>query len=401
MDISRCVPVMAVALAVLAGGCVGAGASASSGAGAVQGSAAVSEAEAILRTAALESGRKAYSAATAVRFPKEAGVYLRSALAIDLTYRDAWVKLPLYRGLEPDGDSTYYVLTEASDRAFADALGLLYTPKLAKAAGSPGAQRVTMRDGLMQFRGSVDFSPERKIAPGDKRPFPPSAATPGAVADEEWSSIVVLPSGVVVNAQVVSNKTGRHDRAIAVNTSVYTATLSLLDGFQNGKQYFYHLVTDASADVPAALENGVYAPRLAKLGTFGDSGPNSPLLGFSPVLNGISDTRTGQDQGFESLLANGGIDPINVFPYGPDDPNYSPLWDAHVNQWTAAAVSGGKTRRITSFKELESLVKAGMVESAFINPQGPGNSFLFGLRPTGAIINCPVIAHPQESAVIK
>jgi hypothetical protein len=29
-----------------------------------------------------------------------------------------------------------------------------------------------------------------------------------------------------------------------------------------------------------------------------------------------------------------------------------------------------------------------------INPAGPGNQFVFGLRPTRAIINCPVIAHP-------
>jgi len=32
-----------------------------------------------------------------------------------------------------------------------------------------------------------------------------------------------------------------------------------------------------------------------------------------------------------------------------------------------------------------------------INPAGPGNQFVFGLRPTRAIVNCPVIAHPVLS----
>ena len=36
-----------------------------------------------------------------------------------------------------------------------------------------------------------------------------------------------------------------------------------------------------------------------------------------------------------------------------------------------------------------------LVTSASINPPGPGNSYVGGLRPTRAIINCPVIAHPD------
>jgi len=53
--------------------------------------------------------------------------------------------------------------------------------------------------------------------------------------------------------------------------------------------------------------------------------------------------------------------------------NYSPMWDAHVDQWTAAAVRANKVRRITSFADLTRLVRAGDVESASINPPGPGN----------------------------
>jgi hypothetical protein len=359
------------------------------------------ETGAILAAAARESGRSAYSPERAIVFPDAYNVYLASTLAIDFTYRDASAKLPLYRGLDPDGGDAFYVLTEASDAAVAEALGLIHAPKLAAAAGSDGTQRVTLEDGIMRFEGAVDFSPVREIAPGAESPFPPAAATPGAVADDAWSSIVELPSGVVLNAQVVANASGLHDRAVAVNTTVYTATLSLLDGFADDRQYFYHLVTDVSADVPAALENGVYAPRLGLLPTFGDSGEDSALLGFSPILHGISDVSTGEDQGFGALLANGGIDPINVFPYGPEDPNYSPLWDAHVSQWTEAAIEAGEVRRITSFDDLAGLIEAGLVESAFINPEGEGNDWLYGLRPTRVVINCPVIAHPDPRVVVR
>ena len=41
------------------------------------------------------------------------------------------------------------------------------------------------------------------------------------------------------------------------------------------------------------------------------------------------------------------------------------------------------------------LIKEKVLTSADINPPGPGNSYVGGLRPTQAIINCPVIAQPE------
>ncbi|WP_448603044.1 hypothetical protein [Thermoleptolyngbya sp.] len=116
--------------------------------------------------------------------------------------------------------------------------------------------------------------------------------------------------------------------------------MSILDGFQGGRQYFYHLVTDVSADVPSVLEKGVFAPALANIPAFGKSLPS--------------------DQ--------------------------SPLWYAHVSMWTERAIAENKVRRITSFEDLEGLIKSGIVTSAYINPEGPGNNWLYGLRPTRARI---------------
>jgi len=361
------------------------------------------EAGALQALAARESGRPAYSPATAVRFKASDNVFVKSALEVNFTYRAAFVTLPLFRGLSPRNEPVYYIITDASDFDVARTMGINYAPKMRHAVGD-GAQRVTLDAGVMRFRGNVDFTPEHLVIAGSPMaPFPPRVAKPGAVGDAEWSSMAVLPSGTVLNVQMVHNASGTHDRVKSIDLEKRTVSLSLLDGFQGGKQYYYHLVTDVSEALPAALENGVHTPRLAKVPAYGQSRASEPsaLLGFSPVVNGITDTKTRMDQGFAASIANGGIDPINIFPIDPDNDNrsqsnnYSPLWDAHVSMWTPAAVSGGKRRRITSFADLEGLVKAGWITSASINPPAPGNSFVAQLRPTRAIINCPVIAQPN------
>jgi hypothetical protein len=368
-----------------------------------QSSRAMAEANALLATEAQESGRAAYSSGHGVDFKASDNVYVKSALAVDFTYRHATVTLPLFRGVSPTGSDEFYIITDASDFAVARRMGINYAPKLAEAIGSEGVQQVTLHDGVMQFKGDVDFSPVYQVVAGPPPTyFPPKVANPGAVGDSAWSSIVVLPGGLVLNAQIVSNNTGAHDRVKSIDLKDRKVTLSILDGVQGGRQYFYHLVTDASAQVPAVLEKGVYAPRLAKIPAFGRSlpGEKSALLGFSPVLNGRTDEGFGQDQGFSTALANG-VDPINVFPIPPENDdaartnNYSPLWDAHVSMWTARAIKEGKVHRIHSMDEQKTLIREGYLTSAFINPPGPGNAFVGGLRPTRAIINCPVIAHPD------
>lgn len=395
-----------LALALLCTAGAGAGAASAQTMDGMKMMTGMQEAATLQATTARESGRLAYSMATGTKFKPSDNVFVKSALEVNFTYRSAFATLPLFRGLSPQGEPVYYIITDASDFEVARAMGLNYAPKLRYAVGD-GAQKVTLEQGVMRFRGGVDFTPEHLVIPGSMTmPFPPRVAKAGALGDAEWSSMAVLPSGVVLNVQIMHNATGTHDRVKSIDLQKRTVTLSLLDGFQGGKQFYYHIVTDVSAELPAALENGVFTPRLANVPGFGMSRPGdkSALLGFSPVLNGIRDTRTKQDQGFAASIANGGIDPINVFPLDPDNSNsalsnnYSPLWDAHVNMWTPQAMRDGKARRITSFEDLASLVRAGMVTSASINPPGMGNSFVAGLRPTKAIINCPVIAQPNLPA---
>lgn len=200
-------------LAAITAGLVGAAALAVSTAHSAPTGAALIEANMLQVELGQESGHPAYEPGHGVAFKPSDHVYIKSALAVDFTYRKATVTLPLYRGLGPDGQDVFFILTDASDYGVAKRLGINYAPKLAWAKGSAGVQPVTLKHGVIQFQGSVDFSPTYKVEPGDAPTyFPPKAADPGAVADAKWSSIIELPSGQILNAQIVHNASGSHDR---------------------------------------------------------------------------------------------------------------------------------------------------------------------------------------------
>ena len=371
--------------------------------------AALQEAETLLSVAAEDLGIDQESFENArrrPRFTREQNVFLKSTLALaDLENPDkANATLPMFKGIGPDGEADeYFIVTEAANFYVAKLLGVNYAPKLIYGRDTEGSQEVTLERGRIKFKGAVDFSPERKLVAGDGPfAFPPSVAEPGAIADEEWSSLCVLPSGSVLNIQLVANSSGLHDRVISINQKRRTVTLQLLDGFQGGDQYYYHLVTDSSDPVAATIELGVYAPRLAKLPRFGESNiyDQSALLGFSPNVNGETGADNPERQGLNSTIVDDDRDPINVFPLDPDNDqqfynNYSPMWDAHLNAWTDEAIAAGKRRRIIGFTDLRNLVEEGLVVS-FAGSPGPENGFVAGLRASNAIINCPVICQPFE-----
>ncbi|BDD07817.1 hypothetical protein FUAX_02490 [Fulvitalea axinellae] len=362
-----------------------------------------------------DSGKELFDPGAPSKFTEKQNVFMSNAISIKLDHTAPTVTLPVFKGEGADGGEVYYIITEASDYQIAKRMGINYSPKLKYARGSQGVQLVTLNDsGRMKFKGKVDFSPVRRIVPGDGPfAFPPKVAEPGAIGDAEYSPVVVLPSGLVMNATPLKNATGLHDRLPegqqSIDTDKMEATLQILDGFQNGRAYYYHLVTDAYDNVPATIELGIYAPRLGKIPQFGQStlDQESALLAFSPVGNGITGEADPMRQGLNSAIlsdkngsgADAPLDPINVFPIEPAnhqiDNNYSPLWDAHINRWTDEAIQQNKRRRITSFEDLKSLIKAGWVTS-FTPDAGPENPYVGGLHASNAIINCPVIAHPYE-----
>ena len=372
------------------------------------GQAAMNEATLLMTTAAQQTGvslAALKTARTAARFTPEDNVFFPGALAINFNPPQPTVTLPMYKGIGPSGKPVYYIITESADFDIAKFMGLNFAPKLVYGRNTEGAQNVTLDSGMIKFKGDVDFSPERIVKPGpDPMTFPPSVAQPGAIGDAEYSPLVVMPSGAVFSASIIANGTGNHDHLVSIDYEKGTVVMELLDGFQGGAEFYYHLVTESSDMGAATIERGIYTPKLAKLPEFGRSLPadKSALLGFAPLANGETGNGNPNRQGLNSTILDGNqADPINVFPIDPDNNkkngnNYSPMWDAHIYMWTPQAIQAGKRVRVKSVEQLAQLVKEGSVTDIPDN-KGQPNGYVAGLKPTRAIINCPVMAQPKNA----
>lgn len=112
-----------------------------------------------------------------------AEVFLDSALRIDR--QNGSVRLPLFKGRH-DGKTVWYLVTESSNRGDAERRGVNWAPKLANALGTKAVQRGRLSDGVISFKGTVDFAPERVVVPGPQG-FPPAVAEAGAKGDADYS----------------------------------------------------------------------------------------------------------------------------------------------------------------------------------------------------------------------
>ena len=73
------------------------------------------------------------------------------------------------------------------------------------------------------------------------------------------------------------------------------------------------------------------------------------------------------------------------------------MWDAHICQWDESVAEADRPI-LKSIGQIQNEIANGRL-SNFVGNSGPKNQFLAGLMPTGAIINCPVITHPQSSVI--
>ena len=369
----------------------------------------------------------------ALTFTADQNVFLPSILGIDFRVDRTVVpagptaRFPMFQGWEtlPSGDvrESYYVITEASDRDLATELGVIFAPRMANAIGSGGESNSQWTDdGRLIFEGYVDFSPARSLVAGGEAGqlfgFPPAQVNPGALASDDWSSYIVLPNtNIVINAQIVANSSGIHDRIphpdgnsqaqeddlnnpnLAIDQA--SVVMQLLDGWHDDRPYYFHIVTDASDPAPAAIELGVFAPKLANLPNFGLF-PGGSMLPFSPTANGRTfDNGDGNGvQGLNSAtLSDRQVqDPTNTFPIDPSDERYAPMWDAHITEFT---VPEEDRPILTSFELINDLLADGTLIPfrGNANPNPLANSLSDLLTATGAIINCPVITQPTQSVI--
>lgn len=297
------------------------------------------------------------------------------------------VTLPLREGRTADGGTTYYVITDSSDRADAAERGVNFAPKLANAPGTRAVQRVSEKDGVVNFEGTVDFSPKGVVKPGPNG-FPPDAAEPGAIGDPRYSPLVTTDGETVINASQVANDSGQSDTVVKLDRARMRVTLALLDGFSGGARTPY-LHLDASDPVIAALEQSTFADNLDAAPGLASDAKDSARSAIIPIVNGPRE-KDGADQrqGLESAVLGEGP-PLNIQQDLPQSRLYSPVWDIHPAVWSEGAITDGQRHRLVSAEEVAAEVQAGRVTSGGTEP---ANRSLGGLKAAGFISNCPTIA---------
>jgi hypothetical protein len=309
------------------------------------------------------------------------------------------ITLPLYEGQMSSGEKVWYILTDTTDKGNADALGLNWSPKLSYAAVGRGARHATLGpDATLIFAsGTVDFSPERSVTPGDAPNFfPPSAVQPGSVGDMDYSPLVVVENAknqvynapmiaFDVNAEDISFCDGNvdhslvHDKVLSICPEEGTVTIALTPGFSFARPVLY-LSTDSNVEVAAAMEGATLAPGLNDVTVGHDDSAFSAVERLFAFANGPTGNDNPHRQGFNSALQGEG-GPLNVFGGIPTvATDYSPLWDLNLGEWTQEAIDNGyRARLIEEFQVL------GFVQQGWVT--GPGGA-PFG--STGIIVNCPI-----------
>lgn len=372
---------------------------------------------------------------------------LQSAIKIDL--QNEYVRLPLHRG-EYNGQTVWYIITEASDQGAAADLDVNYAPKLVNAGigCAECVQNVTLTgasdnvfgEGTIHFVGVPDFTPARVLKAGADGGFPPAQATPGAVGGPGYNPFIrINGSTTVYNAPIVAVGNGPFDvehhpntgdRVLAIHPAApatgqaqfhgASVDLLLVRGFDSGKPIVY-ISTDSSDAATATLERSTYVPALKNISfTGGDDFLGSAIERIFPFTNGqtglsnpnaqglthlIKDGHAGEDASLDSkallsALAHGG-DALNIqgdFPTLTQDNRrdaYSPLWEAQFGEWTPKAIQEGlDTRQTDEFQILK------------LAEQHPDLLTAPGGAPYGsvkALIDCPVIGYldtePQEDLI--
>ena len=291
------------------------------------------------------------------------------------------VTLPLHRGTS-NGQPVYYIILDTSSDSMAAALGVNHSQKLANAANTQAVQKVSIgANGLIDFPGTVDFTPVRQVTGTPGSGFPPVAPTqPGAVADAFYSPLIQFPDGTIVNAPHIANASGRADKVVSLDTVHMTVTYKETNGEQGGTPVKY-VSTDASNPIAAALEDVTYVERLNLAPRLDDDSTASSRTSLAAFINGQTGATNPNRQGLNSAILDG-LDPLNVLRWNPSQGRYSPLWDVHLARWSDAAVATGMNTRQTDWNTIQGLADQGLVTA----PDG---------RPfvaSGFIVNCPIVS---------
>ena len=301
--------------------------------------------------------------------------------------------LPFYQGQLPDGSKFVFIITDASSAAAAKKLGVATSPILGATSKLSSLRKAHLAlAGISTFdHGSVDFTPEHIVVPGDAPNFfPPKQFQPGSVGSGDYNPLVQIDdgAGTILNAPIIAtvkepsemqladgsvDYTKVHDKVLSVDLENCTVTLQMTPGFTSGKNVVY-LSFDANVPLAAALEA---ATLTAADSQFLGSGAD---LNLYALTNGETGANNPQRQGFNSALSGDGS-PLNILTLSPASSSYSPIWNVNVGSWTSAAISAGDRHRLSNATAVRAAASMGLITS-------PDGSVL---GSAGIIVNCPVI----------
>ncbi len=326
-----------------------------------------------------------------------------------LDEKSGTITLPLYLGYLTSGDQdspfgrsknlkkVWYILTDVSDPEVASLLGLEFSAKLNFAANGARTATFDENNALVFERGSVDFKPVRKVVPGPaSAPFPPASAQPGSVGDQFYSPLVRV-GNIIYNAPIIAfdveandinfpkggvDYTKVHDEVLAIDPFAGTVTLQMVNGFSFGRPIWY-ISMDVSVSAVAAIEGATFAPLMQALVTGRDDSFGSPVERLFIAVNGPSDGGCDNPmrQGLFAALTDGHR-PNNVFGgITTIAPDYSPMWNGNLYEWTQDAVNKGYRGQLREEFQILTYVQDGILT-------GPGGA-KFG--DSKFIVNCPPI----------
>ena len=281
-----------------------------------------------------------------------------------------WVRFRLHEALY-NGESIYYIRTDASEEAYAQANGLVFVPLLNAGVDIAGSL-YTFSDGrtpvLSSAPGGDDFVSLFQIKEVTVGGTTPAELTSAAAVEEANSNrqlrleetgtyvnhpVVKWPGGELAVDDELTETLGKGQLVEAINLDDMTVAFKLHQCFPGSR----YILTDTSSvgmapmmSVPASAPTQALmeAGATDEIWVFANGIAGSGVMGFQPA---IFDNEAGQ-------------------------PAWSPFWNHFTLSWTDESIA----RVLTSSAEIRELLESGELEQFNGVPD---------THPNGFVVNCP------------
>ncbi|MBI5747327.1 MAG: twin-arginine translocation signal domain-containing protein [Nitrospirae bacterium] len=291
--------------------------------------------------------------------------------------RFGFVTLEIHGGYF-EGDKAYFIRSEASDKDYARANGLIFSPRISLALdgeemlGEKAYADFYHIEGqwpvLSSIPGRADYTPAWRIFRVSKKRDAGILKSVRSLKEAEGKGdISIRPTNIIVNFPLVKWPGGELPRDTRleeylgegqliepVNTEKMQVTFKLHECFPSER----YIVTDASLEGPSKMMNVAYSPKASLLREVDAA---AKILVF---VNGIKGTGP---MGFQPSIVDN----------PPRHRNWSGFWDHYAFKWTDSS----SPRLLFNHSQILSTESKGLVQRFTGSPM---------THPVGFVVNCPV-----------